>query len=633
MTFDFEIWAIRSYNQFRLLQPQIGERGLYRIGSSFQILCPSLTTSTKTNDGKSLVTWFNNEVRQIITPVSLAPSLPAGAVRVRELTSVEMASCAGGTHTLRDVYADLAVELPSDFPQYYIHDEPGHITVVVSRTLTAEEEQRLRETLERIRLAASWSISTSPTPLKKADEFQRAPQGDLDLLPARSAAMRGWSKDLSHLIRRDEETWMEYRAQLPRINSKARLLEGSFADSSARCLINAATFPTKDIRNYLSIYQKVAIIAPLDKTIDQFYRSANLTEDELIELAQIGRVEIICPHASDRYPVRLLEKLASSAPASLLLSRRLALATAVDSRHRIPLLYPDLTIKERVELLRSLLKAAARLKDPKQAAVLDAFVRDIGRIWNSTEDLLHRRGAMANAALGITFPMNRMFEAAGLPPRDAELMSAAMTVEWAGAITATVQPIEASGYDERPYTEVIANLYTGLKMGEAPSCAPSSNVRVSDVLAIGSNVPVVDFAKSFRSAEIERLRTCLHDLTLHQYRKDAVEDSVVAFNKEVSRYAGAAGRIERWDFMGLILTGAGALPPAATGVKEIATAGTIVSLGLWMINRLKRLIEDGMITDPTIMAWVETTLAALYSTTPEAILVQRLQQRLKPAGK
>jgi hypothetical protein len=623
MPFDFDYGAIWSYNRLRLLQPQVEEHGLYKTGETYQILCPNLDADSKASDETPLLKWFNR-MRQILTPIALVRTLSVGAVRMRELTSVEIATCTGAPRTLRDVYASLAVELPADFPSYYIQDETGAITVVVSRALSEDENRRLQDTIDRLKLSVSYSITQSQVPFVKGDEFQRAPQADIDLLPARSAKARGWSKELCDLIRRDEEAWMEHRGQLSRLSAREVLPSGSFASSDARCLVNAATFPTEDIRNHLSIYQKVAIIAPLASHATQFYGTAKVTEDEVVELARMGRVEFVCPQAVDRYPISLLEKLSSTAPHALLFSRRLALATAADCRQRVPLLYPDLAMKDRAELLRGLLKGLGKVEDTKQRVLLEALIRDIGRIWNDAAELLNRRGAMANAALGIALPMTKMFDAAGLPSRQIELMSAAMAVEWAAAIGATIQPIETPTYSERSYTEVLANLYTGLKYNDVPRMEPTSNVHVKDLLAIGREVPVIDFAKSFTGSDIDRLRGCIRGISQHHYQAEEAQAIIVAFNKEVERYAGNKSRIERWDIAGLVLTVGGTVE-----AKPVAAVTTAVSLGLWIFSRIKKLIDAGTIKEPIIVDWADKVTATLYRTNPDSVLVHRIRKRLK----
>lgn len=624
MPFDFEYWAIWSYNRLRLLQPQVEECGLYKSGEQYLIHCPNLTPATKADDGKSLAAWFADN-KQLITPVRLVPALPPEVQRVRELTPIEMAACTGDSHTLRDVYADLAIELPLDFPPYYVQDGHGSIAIVTSRPLDEEEERRLRDTLERLKLAVKWAIKTSATPFKMADEFTRSPQGDLDLLPARSSQARGMATELSHLMRTDEEFWLEHRARLTSpAAAGTSFLPPELAPGQARCLVNAATFPTADIRNHLSIYQRVAIVMPLQGSIDQFYATAKVTEDEAVQLAQMGRLEFICPQAVDRYSSRLLERLAAEAPGSLLLSRRLALATAAECRRRVPLLYPDLTMQERAALLRSLLKSAAKSPEANQRAMLEALIRDLGRIWGSAESMMHRRGAMANFALGVAMPASRLFQAAGLPDRTIELTASAMAVEWAAALGAVVQPTETVSFSDRPHTEFLANLYSGLNRDALPRCEPSSNVRVNDILAVGRDVPVLDFARSFSNGDIDRLRSFIVGLSKHHYDAGEAAAAVDSFNKEVEHYAQDSKRLERWDLMGLVLMAGG-----ATQSTGLTTAAGTVSLGIWVFTRIKKLVEDGSLSEPTVASWVDSTLAGLYKTSADAVLVHRLKQRLK----
>lgn len=621
MSFDFDYWAIWSYNRLRLLQPHIPEEGLFKLGERYFIHCPGLNAAMKSREGELIDKWFKDN-KHMITPIELAPEKPTGATRIRKLTNVELAACTGTSHTIRDIYSDLSVELPSSFPNFAINDGTGSITVIVSKNLSEDEATRLREVMGRLKLAVTWTVKVDPN-LGSDDGFERSAQGDLDILPARSAAARGYGRELTELVRQDEERWLANRSQLARSGLDKSSLPNAFSGEDARCLINAATFPVDDIRNHLSIYQKVAIIAPLGSKAKQFYASANLTEDELVKLAEMGRVEVVCPQAVDRYPIRLLEKLSATAPASLVLSRSLALATVVDSRQRIPLLYPNLSMRDRATLLRSLLNATAVMKEEGQRKMTEAFLLDLGRIWNSAEELLHRRGAMANSALGIALPTSEFFSASGLPSKAIEFVSAAMSVEWAAAMRAAVQPIQRDTFTDRPYIEILATLYSGLRRDGFPRCEASTNVQVDEVLSVGRDVPIIDFAKSFTGGDIDRFRSCIRRISGHQYDEDETRSAAASFNAEVQRYASDAQRIERWDLIGLILVGGGSLNPTA------ATGAAAISLGVWALSRIKTLIEEGKIKNPEIVRWTDQLSAMLYSNSPDAVLVNRLKRRLK----
>lgn len=608
-----------SYNRFRFFQPQIPEEGLYKLGEYYYIHCPNLTHLSVARDGTSLTKWFADN-KYMITPVFLVSSLPAGAIRMREITRAETFSCVGMSHTVRDIYTDLAVELPEEFPLFAIKDGVGSVTVLVERNLTADEHVRLNETLQRLKLAAPYVIAVDSTlSLAKGDDFWRIPNfGDIDLMPARAAKTRGFSKRLSGLIRKDEEYWLENRTQL----SKLLPSSGADSDNSYKCLINSSNFPAADIRNYLSLYDKVAFVAPLVDFTNEFYTTAKVNEDELVELARMGRVELLFPQAVDRYSLKLMERIAEAAPASMMLSRKLAVATIRDCRNRIPILYPDLSMRERADLMRGLLKAALAIKDPKQRAMEEAFVVEIGRIWNLAEELLHRRGAMANAVLGIASPLSEYFSAAGLPSRNIEFDFAAMTVEWAAALKANVYPVQTAGFSERPYTEILASLYSGNRKGDFPRCESLPNVQINDLLAVGREVPVLDFAKSFKGEEIARFRACVNSISKHQYNLDETKAAVTAFNKEVERYAGNAARVNKWELLGLVLS-------AGSFVPKVATPATIMSIGVYFIELMKRLVNDGTISNPLVVEWMDGVTSTLMSTTTDAVLVCRLKERLR----
>lgn len=615
----FEQGARWSYNQLRFNQPQIVEDGLFELADSYYILCPQVAVATLARDNTPLFEWFEHN-RQMGCPIKIVQALPTGATRVRDVTLIENSSCSWAPRTRRDVYSDLALELPLDFPHFAVQDGLGHINILVERPLNADEANRLSETIQRLKLPVAETIVDAKLSSDPGKAFSIRGQGDIDLLPARTARARGLSESLCRLLRQDEECWLVNRTCAH--EDIHGLLPKSFKNSAARCVVNAATFPTADIRNYLSLYDKVSLVAPLAQCSDDFYSSAHINEDELVELAHLGRVEILLPQAVDRYSESLINKLAERAPDNIILSRQLALATLQDSHTRIPLLYPRLPPRERVELLRALLKLTQTLEDLKQQQVFEAFILDLGRIWKSSEELLHRRGAMANAALGIALPLTEFFTTAGCPERGIEFTSAAMTVEWAGALKASVIPIQTGTYSDYLYTKIVANLYSGVQKNNPLLCETHSNVNVTNLLAIRGDVPVLDFARSFTSDDITRFRACVRKISRHKYNSEETAAAIASFNKEVQRYACNAKRIAHWNMLGFILD-------AASLASGAGNASTYISIGIGIFYVLKQQLKTGAIQNPIIAQWVDHLEATLMSTTPEAVLVCRLQERLK----
>lgn len=617
MNFDND--ALWSYDCFRFEQLQVREEGLYKIGHSYYILCPDITAETLARDNTLLDKWFSAS-KSVICDVRLVPLLPEGAVRVQELAPVQRASSAGSMKTVRQLYSDLALELPSDFPDFMLHRSGKDLVIVTSKELSSVDQSRLKDSYERMKLPISYQLEVDPN-LAVESSHTRG-QGDIDLLPARKAKAMGFSKELQHLMREDEEYWLEMRGKYH--NADKIDLPKGFGLNKSRCLINGATSAPHDIRNYLSLYQKVAIVVPLSLYVNEFFAGAGLSEAELVELAALGRVEFVLPQPVDRYPVRLLERIAEVAPDALLLSRRLALATALDCRKRNPLLYVNMPHRERAQVLRSLFNDVQRLPGPHNRALFEGFLFSLGRIWCYSEEMLHRKGAMGNSSLGMALPVSRLIAAISGRELVIELSSAAMSVEWGGAIRSMVSPVESPTYSDRGALELIASIYSAMPFGVATTVS-TPNVNVDDVLAIGKHVPVLEFARSFSGADIERFRSLMYNLSSHNYDKAEMAKAVQSFNSAVKQYESSIERLEKWNIAGtLILNSAG-----LTANPKVSAAVATVSFGAWTIALLHKLVSDGTLSNPDIRAWIDSAEGELLATPPDAVLVSRIKGQLR----
>lgn len=617
MNFDYD--ALWSYDCFRFEQLHVREKGLYKIGDSYYILCPEITAATLAKDNTLLDKWFYKN-RVAICDIQLVSVLPERAVRVKELAPVQRASSAGSPRTVRQLYCDLALELPPDFPEFALHNPERDLVIVTSKELSSVDQSRLKDSYERMKVPIPYQLAVDPN-LTMGVSHTRS-QGDIDLLPARKAKAMGFSKKLQHLMREDEEYWLEMRGKY-HTTQKIDLPKG-FGLHESRCLINGATSAPHDIRNYLSLYQKVAIVVPLNLYVHDFFAGAGISEEELVELAALGRVEFILPQPVDRYPVRLLERLADVAPNALLFSRRLALATALDCRKRNPLLYVDMPHKERAQVLRSLLAEVRKLPNLRMRAACEDFLFVLGRIWCYSEEMLHRRGAMGNSELGMALPVSRLIAAISGRELVIELSAAAMSVEWGGAIRSMVSPVESPTYSDRGAMELISRMYSAMPAGVG-TIVPVPNVNVDDVLAIGKHVPVLEFARSFSGGDIERFRSLMHNLSSHSYDKVEMAKAVQSFNSAVKQYESGIDRLEKWNIAGTLVLNAAGL----TANPKVSVAVATVSFGTWTIALLRKLVSDGTLSNPEIRAWIDRAEGELLGTPPDAVLVSRIKNQLR----
>lgn len=444
--------------------------------------------------------------------------------------------------------------------------------------------------------------------------------GDIDLIPSRHLPI-DLSRELKQLCEEDEDFWIDHRTSVLTTTQMAveNILPESFSNRGSRCLVNAAVFPTKNLRTYLTLYRYVTLVVTLVMPLTGSYSNALATlqvkQQELVELAKRGRVQFLLPQSLDRYPLSLLQELADVAPSSLLFSRRLTSATIVDSRRRMPLLYPPFGTLERAEFLRTLQRAES---DPIIKNVANALSGELARIWTTAESFVHYRGAMATGALGAGAIIAAIHKQ--LTGRDVflELFSSSSSVEWAGVLGATVFPVEVDGYSEQIACEICASAYSGIKKEKIPTSFGEVETIVQGLLTLDNDAPILEMEEVFSNSDVDRIGQIVQKIAENKLTPEFLNAEIEKINKQVKAYERESDRLKRWNLVGLGSSIAG----AASGNPPI---GISISFVGWLFQYL--LIDADPSRDPggQFIDWIR---GVNTWTTGDIVLVSRLRAKL-----
>lgn len=552
MNYD-DHYARWSYEQLLLQQPHVEFGGLWRIGWQYFVVCPRLETA-RTVDGKDLPGWFHNECRVITAPIEIVASCPLGAERVPERTASERAALAGAPRTLRDVLVDMSLALSRNFPPFTVRFGNQKVEVVTKESLTPEELDQARHAYAVLGHGGDLHFETDVAWESAKEPFRRAGvQGDLDLIPSRRLPSC-FGHALRSQLEEDEDFWVDNRDMVlatPHNDPNALLPDGWTSSKKLGCFVEATAFLPKNMRTYLSLYDTVHIALPITTTFQSSCKAMGVMPEEIHKLMEMGRVKIVLPQAIDRYHPDWLSEASERAPQSLLLSRRLAAATIVGARRRLPLLYPPLSVAERYTLLHVLL---AKAKDIVGSGKEPQFVRSLqylGTMWTQVEWAIQSRGAMGNTVAGVGGLAASLFEQLSGRDLRLEFFGVGNKVSWASALGSHVFPFQSRehGYDESALCDFVAGMYNfSPKSSTAP---PPILAAVADMLSINNDVPVLDFAADFSSATINRLREIVLKLAGDNPTPEAMEDAIRLFNADVRRYEKRPDRLKRINMVGI----------------------------------------------------------------------------------
>ncbi|MDC0674217.1 hypothetical protein [Nannocystis radixulma] len=626
---EFDRWARWAYEQAIQREGHVQFDGLWKLGGQYFVVCPD--PAARSSDGRPFAEWFMNSCRPMTSPVRLVMQAPPGSERVPERKLEDALLCRGSPRTHYDLVFDLSNAVPPDFPPFTVRDEPPHkIVITFAREISQEEEAVVRHAYEYIGVGFELIIEVDKNrriPVNFSEIRPSSPgETNIDIIPGR------WlggdiGRSLRWMQEEDEEFWRSKRVPILENMSltPSAALSVDWFNPGNSCVIDAAVGEYDNLRTYLSLYDRVLLALPLRERFSEALSGLGVNENELIELIQLGRVRLLLPHSIQRYPTKWLEAVAELAPGNMLLSRRLALATILDSRRRIPLLFPPLSPYERYLVLRGLTTMAEQMPASSIKDWMLRISRQLGQGWAAQEYTLSRRGALATSVWGLGALGAEMVEHMWGRDLRLEMWSASMGVEWSGLFGAHLFPRTLGEYDEAPACEMLANIYS--VHGDSPVHVEQARTLsvVGGMLALDNKVPIVPFAREFSSSDIRRLRTVMRRLTSENMDEDFLRKAIDDYNVSIRQYERRPDRLKVVNLIGLT-----AAMITAFGLVEGPVRTYLPLMGAMLGPLLNVAIDEGPAKSESVGKIVDYLNGVLAGgVPPEAVLVARAKKQVK----
>jgi len=602
---------------------------MYAVAESYYVVCPGVDRETKAADGSPLMQWLFEPLPAIFPPLTIVAEPPIGSRRVEPRGIEATVDLRGVTRTRRDIFADLTLAVGAEFPEFALMNPiGGEMEIHVSSELDAEQIAALRAAVESLDEPVTFTI-VHPSAPSDARSFYRPRGGDLMLLPSRAFAP-DLPQKVRWLIEEDEEFWLENRreALLGKQGASAfSMLPADWQGKDLRCVVDATAFPPANIRSYLTLFETVFLALPLAEKFDEGLERLGVTASELADLLGTGRLKLLLPQSVDRYDMQWLARALDIGGENIIASRRIAGAVLADTRSRVPFLHPPLELEER-RILIAALDSASKVPEipPELRTWFQVIANESRDFWQSTPLSIQREGALQTARMGIGWLASGLHEELTGEERIIEIMGAAAAVEWAAALGAHVFPKSTETYSEEAACNLLAALSSPLDPTRVPVADPRIHKVVDDLLAIDSDMPAVEFATTFRGADIDRFRGLVAELTTWNQDESYFQQEVDRFNREVKQCESRPNRLRTMNITSLMTSvaaeAAPALPPALHAIHHLP-------IGVWLLGVL-----IGLAAEPTPKSGVvgriwDYTNGLLARASPRSVLVSRLRQQAK----
>jgi 3-methyladenine DNA glycosylase Tag len=167
-----------------------------------------------------------------------------------------------------------------------------------------------------------------------------------------------------------------------------------------------------------------------------------------------------------------------------------------------------------------------------------------------------------------------------------------------------------------PIYQMIADLYSGVPdqnwIVQKPSYA---NFAVEDLLVVADKVPVIEFARTFTGAEINRFRATILAISQNAKDLDGLEENISTFNHFVKSYEKDKKRLNLVNLSGFILG-------QAAKARGIPFAS-------WLIKILQKHVLKQVDRSQALSEILDQMEANIVGNFPNAVLVSRMKSKLK----
>ncbi|MDZ7650381.1 MAG: hypothetical protein U5K54_26360 [Cytophagales bacterium] len=229
-------------------------------------------------------------------------------------------------------------------------------------------------------------------------------------------------------------------------------------------------------------------------------------------------------------------------------------------------------------------------------------------MWYSYPEIIHSLGARGTNMFGLSRVISALLNLKEM--QTLYMDETSRVVEWSGALEANLIPYPFLGKDVEPLYKATTVFYSGVPSKDwIPANFNYANLAIEKLLVVNNNIPPLEFATTFNSADINRFRKQLYDLVRHKKNVDELNDAVNLFNSMVKQHDAKKNR--EWDISGFVL--------------EAVETATGLSLMSWTIERIHMLMRQFGVNNQSLSTFLDSIET---ETLPSAVLVSRMRDQL-----
>jgi hypothetical protein len=593
-----------DYETICLSQPQLYIKGIWRKDKFYYIVCPGHRRDASTLNGEDFNHWFQQH-KILASPTRISAFIPPGSKKIRILKGKEVADLAGIARNLTYFYYDLIFILPKNFPEFKLRDENGSVTVYSNKEFSKKEMIVFNQALSVLNIRFQLQFEEIDL-----STYEQPIANHTPLIIAPSRLLKCSNPKIKEIAEEDEDFWMSNKYKLLDCSiRKNELFQQGFILSKSSCAVTDSNKPG-NIRNYLSLYNTVYLRLPIVEHELIYFENLSATQKEIVQLCHLERVKLIADQPLHRYGPKVLHILSETTSSDYIMSRRLAAVNIADVRTRLPFMFPAFGIETKYEILHTLHQV---LRNHIPGEDLHKVFECLAIMWGDYFESVQRIGAYGMLNFGAYRLLDLLFKQAN-KDYGVEFMDAEPAVNYAASLGAYC--VTSNSYNNDGFINLMANLYSGVPKNFIRGNQILANTAIENILVINNELPVLEFAQSFKSGDIDRFHKLIYGLTKHNKNEQELLEAVGKFNLEIKHFVKDSKALGSADVRGFLIDAG-----STATQTSVPFAGWFVERFLALMNKVGR--------RNSISRKIQDYLSAFVSdVTPDAVLVARMRSDL-----
>lgn len=593
-----------SFESLALAHPEMDIKGLWYCDFKYYVLIEK--DGTLTESDLQEFEKIQEDHRIIGSPkLLLTQTIPNNAIKITGRENYEVALSFGAPYTDSELEYLLFQYINKKLhPFRYKLELPSlYLELSFSKQLTEDEKAEIETTLYSIGIKYEIKYITDYN-LLNISISEKKHSDSLALIPNKILP-NNFPTKLRNLHEEDEDFWLDNRSLILTSYDleKDKVLPTSFNNKYSSCFVDAQVLRPDNIRNYLSIYERVIISYPLIGQDNDFLNHLKIPKHHLLELISRGRIQFALPQNITRYNVSFLEECLNTHPECIILSRRLASSSIVDIRKKTGFLATTFSFEEKLNILKTLKKL--------DSEIFNLFVSALSKNWHSMEMNIHERGAMGVANIGIAPVMSELFNKEG---RDLylELLFSAMPLEWAMALNADFYPYQGNEHSQYNASACCLYGYNGFRIDKDAIVQSKIGEIATKILSLDNDMSALELDDAILKGDIPRIKNFSKKLS--NLSSEELDMKIYELNKEIRKIENKESKLSSLDLCGLIAS--------AIGVYH---DNPYIPLGFAFFKIISGVLNSNDISSQSI----DKIKSTLLGTQNETLLIKRTKARLQ----